>query len=270
MAELVSCKLALQKTADANPKERKYTRQYIVLFDGVGSEVDASAAPGLNFGDAHPDHAAARLSNLTAQSASEDGSKFIVTVTYSTLQSDTNNPLSEPLDIQWSYVQFETAVTRDISNRPIVNSAGLPFASPIVKDDSRPVLTITRNQALFIPAAYAGYKDTVNSDSFLGAPPKTVKFSPPQARIVRDNIWGDYWTVTLIFQYNPDKWTKRVLDAGTCELVDGALKNIVIQGVPTTEPVLLNGSGQMLTNPDGAYFHKFDIYPALPFSPLLA
>src|SRR5262249_46326548 len=87
------------------------------------------------------------------------------------------NPLLRPAVLTWGFTQNSRAVWKDVNGTPIQNSAGDAFDPPPEIDDSRPVLTVTRNEAGFNPAIAIQYQDAVNSDQFLGFNAGVVKIN---------------------------------------------------------------------------------------------
>lgn len=197
-----------------------------------------------------------------------DGYSFIVSATFGKWENDqpTSNPLSEPADIQWSFSQFSRVVDYDIYNNAILNSAGDPFQS-IEIDDSRPVLTVSKNEAAFLPLLAAQYKDAINGTPFLGAPVNTVKVASISSQRQRDQIYGFYWKTSYVFDFNLETWTKKILDQGLRAIQGGTVRPIKDEaGGHVSSPVLLDGAGGKLPSGGTPVFLSKDVYKVLPFN----
>jgi hypothetical protein len=156
------------------------------------------------------------------------------------------NPILRPADVRWGFTKYQRAAEKDVLGRAIINSAGLPFDPPYMIDDNRPVLTINRNELSFSPMQAWDYKDAVNIDAFMNSPPQTCKCTD----ITGDLQWERglaFWRVTYSFEFRPiDGWIFRPMDRGKAyrDRTSGKLKAICINGVPTSEPMPLNGKGE--------------------------
>src|SRR5579884_2127166 len=183
-----------------------------------------------------------------------DPNTWLVTVSYSNRtdlpELGNPNPLLRPSEIKWSFAQFQRIADVDIYGAAVVNSAGEAFDPPAEKDDSRPVLVVTRNEAGFDPGIAYLYRDAVNSDAFFGAPPGTAKIQAIEAtRHYENNFF--YWQVTYTIHFRPDGWNLNLLDQGFNYLdTDGKTKLLIRDknGAAVSKAVPLNGVGASLTN----------------------
>src|SRR5207245_2866104 len=71
----------------------------------------------------------------------------------------------------------QSTVWKDAYGKGILNSAGQYFDPPPMMDDSRPRLSIARNEPVFNPAIAINYQDAVNTDGFLGFTAGQVRVS---------------------------------------------------------------------------------------------
>ena len=150
-----------------------------------------------------------------------------------------------------------------------MNSAGDWFDPPLVRDDSRPVLTIVRNEADFDPEIADSYRDTVNDDYFFGAAAGRVKcVSITGKQLFSADVLpgGFYWVVTYTFQFNRDGWASPLLDQGFRRLVSGSRRAILVDGQPASAPVLLDGSGGVLTPGDPPVYQTYHLYLEADYS----
>ena len=176
--------------------------------------------------------------------------------------------MSEPPEIQWGFAQFQRNTDRAIDGTAIVNSAKDPFSDPVEIDDSRPVLSVTRNELTFNSSLAYIYRDAVNSDVFQGAAKGQVKVSNISSTRVKhpNTSIGFFWKTSYEFHFNPNGWDRYILDQGYRELKSGKKQNIMVQGVIVQEPALLDGAGLQLPPAGTPKFKKFKVYPELPFS----
>lgn len=176
------------------------------------------------------------------------------------------NPLNKPYEVNWSFAQFEREIEQDINGKAIANSAGDPFLLRLTRDDSRPILQVSRNEPSFNAQLAYWYRDVVNTDSFFGADAGQVNVSNISAsRQFNTNI-GFYWKVSYEFAFNAEGWKKKVLSQGLMEKKNGKLQNVLVNGTPITEPVLLAQDGSKLQENGTPYILEYEVYNKAPFS----
>jgi hypothetical protein len=189
---------------------------------------------------------------IEAAQDDQDPLTWHVTVSYSnhTDQPELGqeNPLARPSEIKWSFCQFQKLAVEDAYGTAIGNSAGEKFDPAPEKDDSRPVLVVTRNELGFNPALAYAYRDAVNSDWFFGADPGTAKVQSIEAeRHYENNVY--FWKVTYTVHFRPEGWRLKVLDSGYHELDADTGELSIIQdkfGHQVSSPARLNGYGSVL------------------------
>jgi hypothetical protein len=185
------------------------------------------------------------------------------------------NPLDRPLEIAWSFVKDKKLVDKDIDGNAILNSAWENFLEPIEVDDSRPTLTIVRNEAAFDPALAIDYQDAVNEDSFMGFEPGQAKVCGISAASRFENNVR-FWEVTYEFEFRREGWILRVKDMGMTTRVGSITRCPIYENfedgtgnaVEISTPVNLDGNGQVLENPspDTVFYLPFTVYKQRPFS----
>ncbi|MCL2710270.1 MAG: hypothetical protein FWE95_05265 [Planctomycetaceae bacterium] len=131
---------------------------------------------------------------------------------------------------EWEDVPFLEDV---VTGRPVLNSAGMPFGSPVKRRRKIPVISMTRKE----------YGNPVD---------KTVRYSNTvDGPFLIDSILSQYdgkiWTVTYNIKYRPEGWTTYLMDTGYywCDPVTGYRYPILGEddGLPVNEPVRLDGNG---------------------------
>lgn len=276
---VVDIKETYTRTAETNERfQRSYTRTFRVLTDdphtgpaivreAVGIAVGDTYSTGTEYDDF------AYCLNKSASCTSEDGKQWVVTVSYgpppdSSDPNNVENPLLQPYEISWGFAQFERPVEYTIYGEPICNTLNDPFSTAIMRDDSRPVLSITRNEAFF-PAGLAYLlRDCVNSDSFMGAGRGQAKVSNISSQRQFNTNFGFYWKTSYEFTFDAGGYDKFILNAGLREFDPQTrqIKNILSQGVPITEPALLDQFGRQLQPGTPPYIRRFKVYFEVPFS----
>lgn len=250
---------------------RSYSRQFLVTTDSP--KVGAYAvilALGIAIGQRYelgapgdPWHESDSLSwcnGISVQQSAECGQSWTATVEYGWFEID-ENPLDADEEVEWDLNAYERTVDQDTAGDAILNTAGDPFDPPVMRDDSRPVLTIVKNEADFDPSLTYEYRDTVNLYTFFGAPPRTVKLKSRKGRKIKDSrvSGGSYWQVTYVFEFDAATFDKVILNAGLRQLVSGEQKQIFVDGVPASAPQLLDSAGVLTTSP---YWLTKEVYQA--------
>jgi hypothetical protein len=180
------------------------------------------------------------------QTSQQTGYHWHIDVTYSTDHGDEEedddvNPLARAAEIDWDFetVQIPIFGTPDQNIRdpegnlytgPIRTSAGEIFDPPANQEESRPVVTVTRNEATYNPALALQYHNAVNSDYFQGIQPRQAKMRA--IRGTRQTEKGQaYWRLTYVIAFKFDLWDLRLLDHGSWYLDGGVKKYFEEEGV---------------------------------------
>jgi hypothetical protein len=289
---------------------RTYMRVFRVITNDSGTgPIEVQAAYGIprlfesyfNFSASEEDRFCL-LRRIQPRQSTEDPNEWLVNCEYSTrildpallaqlggkpfrgskpsgpndMQSADANPLNKIPDVRFSFVTFQRPLEKDLeSGKPIVNSAGTRFDPPVTYDESVLLLTFTRNEAVFNVALAAQYKDSVNSDTFLGFSPGWVKLANiGSVRAFENNQL--YYKTTYEFQIkyedpNAFDWQPRAIDMGYLDKNGNPIKPNGTDKTPVPWP--LNGAGLPLTtaqaqDPTQYYYRRCVAYRALPFQPL--
>ena len=257
---------------------RSYSRQFrletTLQSDGpyaVGSDVNLPV-----IGQVHPEDPGAWCTTLSVENT-EDWKGWTVTADYSSERELSETPTSDPAFVSWSSEQFQRPAIIDQSGNAIINSAGDPFDPPYMIDDSRRVVTVTKNLSV-VPAWILTYQDAVNNDLFTvdgvtiaagKAKMQSVTVSEVQSR---NNT--TFRTVVFSMHLEKNGWLLEPLDAGFRELnyAGDGLQNIRNPGdeeLPAA-PVPLDGAGRALASPSPAtaVYGSFIVYETKAFSSL--
>ncbi len=200
------------------------------------------------------------------------GSVWDVTAEYATDKIEKNdNPLNEPARFSLDWAQHESVVEKDIDGNPIANTVGDLFVDPpLTKDDSRPVLTISKNYAASLFNALCGimeeYKDVVSSDTFLGRDAGKWKMANITTGDLQTKNDIEYYKLTLQMQLNKDGWAPSILNRGHRFLGPfGATHDF-----PKKEIRNLNEDGTPLQSGDDPHYIDFDVDDEASFTDLMS
>ena len=168
-----------------------------------------------------------------------------------------------PID-DWDMEQFQRLVFQDIDGQAIVNSART--ALKLYADDSRPILTYTRNEASY-PYQILTHQDAINSDQFLIFPAYTAKVNIRAGKRFENGI--KFYETRYTFSFRHDTWRQEVLNEGNQfrPLIDIGDFDVVANW-PEGHIGLLDDEGYPLGPGAEPTFKTFKIYRELSFAPL--
>ena len=200
---------------------------------------------------------------------------WTVTADYSSERELATDPTNDPAIITVHTEQFQKVAETDTSGDSVCNSAGDPFDPPFMMDDSRRVISFSKNMSGH-PSWILSYQDTVNSDVFTV---KGVSYAVGTSKLQRVSIGETqtrngvpFVTVSGEIHCQRDGWILRPLDAGFREKSGAGMINILnsVDFERPSAPVPLNGSGVSLSNPTSAtaVYGAFTIYNTAVFSAL--
>ncbi len=271
-----------------------HQRGFTVLFDGTDAPellpILARQATGIprKYAALHASYPFYRCTNVMARAIGLI--LFEVTCTYTTGE-ETEDPLDAPMRVSWGRRSVRLRVDKDANNQAIINSAGEPIR--IERDFRLPLLRLERNELTFDGIQMGQYGDSVNADGFRGAPAGTCWLEPPLAeRVIADNDTV-YYRVIYEIIYNPlardtteitapDRspaygscigWQWRFRDEGlrAWEEVDSVWVRDNIkdkESEPITEPVALNGSGEVQAKGAAPVWLYYQQMPSVNWAPL--
>lgn len=220
-----------------------------------------ASAYGIVFLSPHPDNGFYTARKIDVKQESASPLAWRVTVSYSTEpledKDEEENPLDRPPKISGDSEMSQTFTTKDKDGLPVLNSAGDPL-EPQEVDDPRGTIIIERNFPE-IPGFLSTYINKVNESDFEIPgipdlfPARTVKFQRFRFGPKEKENDVSFVAVTVELSVKPDKWDVDRLDEGFhyLSVVSGTRYKIKLDdGNEPTEPVLLDGSGGILANPD--------------------
>lgn len=207
------------------------------------------------------------ISNITYDPINEvtlpsGGRHFQVIATYGQPDPYTQGPVLDRkprVSVNGEFV--EKIATKDVDGTPIVNTAGEPFENPLMRETPISNIRITRNESSPDIWGLMGKAGQLNSTTWFGAPPRTVKFGMPEFEEEVDQELGtNYFACTYTFQYNPDGWDEKLLNCGYKQIGKDSsnnpqLQTIVTEGGAAQGPFMLDINGKYLPPPyDGEYY----------------
>ncbi len=203
-----------------------------------------------------------------------DSVDYLVTANYGPFDAPSygTEPLEWPIRIRASFQQYEKVIWVDQDGKAVRNSAGDPFGDPVVVDDSRPMLVVTRNESVnaFNLTLAAQQKDKVNAAVWNGFPARTVKCSDIQTGDEQKDPATSlyYYSVSYVFDIKWETWTREILDQGFAYL-DGSTRKPFLddEGQPISDPKLLDGLGEELdASMDPPVLLSYRVYPDTDFT----
>lgn len=198
----------------------------------------------------------------------DDGLNWIVSAIYKPypLGSNSDCPWLQPAKYNWSVNKMQENYDQDYDGNNVLNSSGDGFQNPLIRDRGGITLVCTQNEQTFSGSTALSVCNCINSNSFLGAAARTLKVNIGASN-TWDQLWGNYWTVSYTFEYNPRTWDATVLDCGFYVLSSG--KKVLAlddHNMPVNSPILLDGSGGKLDPSGTPNYITFHPYQAINFS----
>ncbi len=283
-----------------NDWERSGSRTFMGAFTTDMNEVNVrdDLGPGLVINAPHPSDSGAVVVQIDVEQH-EDPSEFTdpgdpsnpdngtacywwtATVTYGPLDplthTITGNPVDQPIDFSFDWQVFEQNVdlayeasSGDIV--PVVNSAKDAFDPGVTREQLKGVMRVAWNSLTFNPAGFFASGNCINADVWNGFPIGSVKFSPPKMpqRLYSQFLGVNYYRLEAEFCFNPnDKgWNAFPIDRGFRALNGSGdpYKIFDINGQPVSQPALLDGAGNVLTDPTLYHEFNFQIYKSISFN----
>jgi hypothetical protein len=198
------------------------------------------------------------------------------------------SPLSQPTIISYFTITSEEPIEDDVDGNAIVTACGEPIEG-ITRPISDLGVRLQKNFGSFDPASFYLFIDCVNSDTFLGFPPGTLRIAnigaDEQFFTDEDNNEVPFWAVNVEiharkpYRVEPSEaWYKRVRHEGyrvkSANPFSGELEFVKATddaGFPVNKPVLLNEDGTKKSIPKDdlsveADHLLFEVFSSVSFS----
>lgn len=250
-----------------------YTLVYRVITNSRtdGALLARTATPwsrGMHYQTATEFDTGSFCTEIRTNQEADDGKQWLTTVQFGPSPNIEESPLNQPWEISLDGQNIEVPYNIDSDGRPVLNTVGDPFATQTMKQMNQPILTITRNEASF-NAALTFFANTVNADVFYGGAPGTVFCNTPKQKRDFSSNFGFFYPTTYSFVYDPNGWDQTLLNQGMrSRNARGVYKNVTVQGLPITEPILLGPTGDILPQGVPPISLTYRPYPRMPFAVL--
>jgi hypothetical protein len=203
--------------------------------------------------------------------------QYVTTVSYESPEytEGFENPILQPTQISYSTITSDEEIDTDLYNRSICTSVGEPVAG-LTKSVSDLGIRLQRNFIDFSPAAFYTYQDSVNSDSYLGFPPGTLKVASITADKQIYNKFTVYYSVQIeIHARKPylvppaQAWWKRYLNQGYLAKWDNGRIGRMFDNVtqqPISQPIKIALDGTPLSDQTSGIWLTRQVYPTISFA----
>lgn len=202
----------------------------------------------------------------------DSGLYWLVNVDYGSAEAALI-PAADPIQMRPRVRRFSTKYQEpaywDVLGNPIVNSATDPVHPPPMRTTSHRMMEISRNELVYSDAIAAVFEDRINLDVFYGNDPGTVLCQTIGSEEAFHPIIGPYFIVNYLFELNLLYWNRPILDQGFYKLDadTGERRHILVDGVPATAPVPLDGNGRPFKPGLGLeYYLEYPLYAGAVFA----
>lgn len=251
--------------------------QLLSLATSTGASGYVLPLPYLN---THPDSTQYMCKRLRARRDKNAPLHWIAEAEYNTApigqeEEDDLPPVDRRAKITWNTVKYQKAIEKDINNKGIVNSAGMPFNPPPLKDISRWTCTVTKNVDV-VPTSVLTYADKLNSGTFtiggISIAAKVAKIMSIQISDRQKEGDDEFYALSYTLEFDPDdKWKGKYLQQGLLQTSGSdRIPCVDKYGSPVRNAVPLDSSGVQIADPTttNAAYTDYDIYSTMDFSVL--
>lgn len=168
----------------------------------------------------------------------------------------TDNPLNQPADVRWVFNKYERPMIRSAEGVACITSSKNQYDPPLTWEDSRPTVTITRNEATFSPTDAFQYHNSLNLLTFATAQPLHAKILSISGHS-QFSYGLQYAQVTYEIELQRDGYPLLILDQDFRD-VDGKLFRDIATFQPLSNPTLLNGRGKARRDAQTLLFADID------------
>lgn len=244
---------ASRKFGEAPVIERKWV---VEVSDPSITESDIVDAVGVTFLTPLPEQPYCRAMNASVSNYNGSRWHYEVTWTYELPKQENPdpNPLARPDIWKWTTggLQVPALYYYDGNTLKALQNSANDFFEGATVDISTLQASISSNRATFDYALATLVTNSLNSDTYLGAPPYTWKCSgisgQPQVEVVNEQEMR-YWQIEVTLEYRPDGWPLQLPNVGWNYLEGGQKKRAYVvdpdtnEKVPSSNPQPLDGNG---------------------------
>ena len=240
-----------------------------------GNSVDLFNACGYTIGQQFSNDSYAVLTSF-AGSVGLDKGKYAwdLDLDYSTegtpSYDNSIDPTRQRIVRTWQSVEQTLFIGRDRNDNIIVNTANQPYDGGVPVTVELPTLTYEFNQFNFSGATATSYSNSLNSDTFSGADPETLRLKITAKETFEGSF--TYWAMRYEMAYFPLGWQPQPVNAGLYQLISGKLTRCKDRDQQdATSPMPLDEFGQQIpiaSLPQAAFVNKVDYFGLMPFGSL--
>jgi len=267
---------------------RRYTRVFRAITSAAtdGPAIIQADARCPDLGAVYPGDLTAFCRRVRCRNESFSKTVWIVTCAYSSEHEIEEDPLLDPVEIEWQTAAYREVVERGRDRTAHLNAAGDSFDPPAEADDSRWEIVITKNVS-GVPSWLRTYRDAVNNAAFVvdGEEIGTGEAKVSATHLSKEQERNDqtYRVLTLTLHVRDPEFQGR--PAGkewfVCSLNQGfrqrnplneleRIECVDDHDVRVNAPVLLDTEGRQIEDPEpgDANFIYCDYYPQKDFTVL--
>lgn len=247
MTEIIRLPRTSKRSTSGNGKVvRKHIEKYRVKSDTQLDPYSAGQLIGIYEFDQCPYDGFASCRDISVEEElKRNPFCYLVTVEYSTdtpdrQQSEEDNPLNDPVEIESSSRDEKRSILFDRDGKAILNLAGDYYDPTIQVPISNTVFTFTRNEPAYSYGLSYAYLDHTNGSTFLDAEPDQIKCTRFHARKKSRNKIT-YYEVTYEFEHSRFGWQPQPLEQGKRMIFRGKKVDIPDEktGLPISQAVPL-------------------------------
>lgn len=257
MAVISTTELATVSATRKFGEPPSFQRKWVVeVDDPTTPQTQIVNAVGVSFLSSHPESTYSVAMNVSVSNYNGSRWHYEVTWTYE-LPKQVNpdpNPLARPDIWKWTTggLQVPALYYYDGDTLKALQNSANDFFEGATVDISTLQASISSNRATFDYALATLVTNSLNSDTYLGAPPYTWKCSgisgQPQVEVVNEEEMR-YWQIEVTLEYRPDGWPLQLPNVGWNYLEGGQKKRAYVvdpdtnEKVPSSNPQPLDGNG---------------------------
>lgn len=254
---------------------RNYSHKRLIVTDTLMNSVDLFNAAGYVLGQRFSNDQWAVLTSWSPTITVEDGKyKWDLDLEYSTegtpSYANSIDPTRSRIIRTWQTQEQTLYIVRDRNFNLIVNAANQPYDGGIPVSIELPTLTYDFNQFNFSGVTATGISNSLNSDTFSGAGPETLRLKITAKETYEGQY--QYWVMRYEMAYFPLGWQPQPVNAGLYQLVSGQLtrcKDRDQQDATSPMPLDANGLQIPIANlPDAAFVNKIEYFNTTAFGSL--
>jgi hypothetical protein len=228
----------------------KCKRTFIATVDDPTTPVSTiNDAIGISWLDAHPEFPAVYVTDMSCQNDG-DPLHYKVEFTYDLIKQEDRQPMPWDRTDKFTFSGGVTTAPAIVhyndgfgSPKLIVNTAGDPLEGA-ERECAEWRISISGNRQAFPYSMAMAYINTVNSDSWSGFAPGTLKCQSisGQREVEQvNNAEVPYWTVSVELAYRAEGWALKLWDVGYNEIKSNSRQKILDKRYePVSEPVALS------------------------------